>query len=123
MSCIGAEVVARNMRLPEADRVVIDSRKLRDYLLSLEHPVGRFKAVFFARLGFTQERWQVFDRRLREIAVGNEAEDTERTDHGQKYVVRATLTGPAGRSARIVTVWIVLNHETAPRFVTAYPES
>lgn len=111
------------MRLPEADRVVIDSRKLRDYLLSLEHPVGRFKALFFARLGFRQENWVLFYRRLRTIAVENEAEVTERTDHGQKYVVRATLTGPAGRSARIVTVWIVLNHETAPRFVTAYPES
>jgi hypothetical protein len=29
--------------------------------------------------------------------------------------------GPAGRDARIVVVWIILDGEQFPRFVTAYP--
>ncbi len=41
------------MRMPGAERAVIDSAKIRDYLLSPSHPVGRFKAVFFASLGYT----------------------------------------------------------------------
>lgn len=39
------------MNLPAADRALIQPEKLHDYLLSTEHPVGRFKAAFFARLG------------------------------------------------------------------------
>lgn len=37
--------------------------------------------------------------------------------------VRAALRGPAGQEASIVTIWIVLNRERDPRFVTAYPET
>lgn len=39
------------MRLPNADRAAIDAAKIRDYLLSEMHPVGRFKAAFFSTLG------------------------------------------------------------------------
>jgi hypothetical protein len=35
------------MKLPGADHAIVDGAKARDYLLSPEHPVGRFKAVFF----------------------------------------------------------------------------
>lgn len=45
------------MKLPERDRAIIDAEKLRDYLLSPSHPVGRFKAAFFASLGYTQANW------------------------------------------------------------------
>jgi hypothetical protein len=37
--------------LPNADRAVIEPAKLRDYLLSTVHPLGRFKARFCTALG------------------------------------------------------------------------
>ena len=40
------------MKLPHHDDVQIDIRKVRDYLLSPVHPVGRFKARVFKALGF-----------------------------------------------------------------------
>jgi len=40
------------MKLPNAERAVIDERKVREYLLSKSHPIGRFKATFLARAGF-----------------------------------------------------------------------
>jgi hypothetical protein len=39
------------MKLPEAQRAVIAPAKIRDYLFSTSHPVGRFKAPFFDSLG------------------------------------------------------------------------
>jgi hypothetical protein len=42
------------MRLPNADNAIIPMEKLRDYLLSSRHPIGRFKAAFFAGLGYTK---------------------------------------------------------------------
>jgi hypothetical protein len=40
------------VRLPGGERVIIDPEKLREYVLSRVHPVGRFKAAFFAALGY-----------------------------------------------------------------------
>lgn len=111
------------MRLPKAELAIIDPRKVRDYLLSSEHPVGRFKAHFFTRLGFASERWQDLRTQLQSVALHEEATVAERTDFGQKYVVRGTIVSRAGREARILTAWIVLHGEEVPRFVTAYPES
>ena len=44
----------RPMKLPSADRVQIDDRKIREYLLSRTHAVGSFKARFFAAVGFDE---------------------------------------------------------------------
>ena len=43
------------MRLPNAAKAVIPIEKLRDYLTSITHPAGRFKAAFFLSLGYTEE--------------------------------------------------------------------
>lgn len=110
------------MSLPNADRVVIDVRKLRDYALSETHPVGRFKAAFFISLGFSAHDWAELEMQLRQIAWEGTAQAGEHNGYGQKYVVRGTLRGQEGKSAGVVTVWIVLNGESAPRFVTVYPE-
>lgn len=104
------------------DRVVIDPRKLREYALSPTHSVGRFKAAFFMRLGFTAETWESLDQELRRLAVQEEAEPSEDTVFGRKYVVRGRITSPTGESADILSVWIVLHGEEVARFVTIYPE-
>ncbi len=110
------------MKLPEAERALIDVRKLRDYVLSPEHPVGRFKAAFFAGLGFTSSNWSTLELELRKLAQQGSTEPGPRTTFGQKYLVRGKITGPAGRAAVVLTVWIVLEGEEVPRLVTVYPE-
>ena len=60
------------MGLPNADRAVVEDAKVRDYLLSPTHPVGRFKSVFFAALGFSANQWPVLRDALLELArAGN----------------------------------------------------
>jgi hypothetical protein len=111
----------RSVKLPFAEHAIIDPRKLRDYALSPEHPVGRFKATFFSSLGFTARNWKELDQELRNLVFWNEAELGERTAFGQKYVVGGRINGPAGRAVEIVAVWIVLEGEQIPRLVTLYP--
>ena len=108
------------MKLPNASRAIIDSAKLRDYLLSPAHPVGRFKAPFFLALGYAQEHWQQLEAALRAQHLSQEAQTAATSPYGQKYEIRAILTGAGGRSAEVVSVWIILADEDAPRFVTAY---
>ena len=105
----------------DADAAVITARKLQDYLLSTAHPIGRYKAAFFINLGYTSEAWQVLERDLRDLLRGA-VPQLEVTEYGQKFATHGQLKGPTGRVASVVAVWIILAGESAPRFVTAYPE-
>lgn len=110
------------MQIPNADRAVIDPRKLHGYLLSRTHPVGRFKAAFFLALGYSPEDWHRLEADLRSQHLFKAATSEELTSYGQKYAIHATRVGPSGGSADVVSVWCVRPGEEFPRFVTAYPE-
>ncbi len=105
----------------DASAAIISVDKLRDYLLSPSHPIGRFKSAFFRSLGYEQENWQVLERDLR-LMLSGEAQPAGSTQYGKKYAVPGSLVGPNGRTARVVGIWIILTGEMVPRFVTAYPE-
>ena len=107
------------MKLPNADKAQVPEEKLRGYVLSTDHQIGRFKAQFFAGLGFSAGNWEQLRDRLLELAAGD-AELGEATKYGQKYIISGTLAGPGGR-ARVQSVWIVLTGDDIPRFVTVYP--
>jgi len=108
------------VRLPNADQAVIEPKKLHGYLLSRSHPVGRFKARFFAALGYVAERWQEFDSDLRTQHLTEDAELSESMPEGQLFTIRAILNGRNGQSAWVLSVWFV-PPAGVPRFVTAYP--
>lgn len=109
------------MTLPNATAAIIPIEKLRDYLLSSEHPVGRYKAAFFRSLGYRASEAEILEADLRSL-IAAQSEELETTDYGKKYAITGTLTGPNGRSAEVVSVWIILADEDTPRFITAYPE-
>ena len=109
------------MRLPNKDKAIIPREKLEGYLLSPIHSIGRYKAVFFRSLGYTQDDWKVLDSDFREL-LEQDAKEIEETEYGKKYEIRGTITGPSGCSAAIITVWVILHGEEVTRFVTAYPE-
>jgi len=108
--------------LPNAGRAIIPQEKLRDYLTSTAHPIGRFKAAFFRGLGYTEENWQAIDAALRLQHLPLDAREEASTSYGRKFTVSATLQGPAGE-AIVTSVWVIRTGENVPRFVTAYPGS
>jgi hypothetical protein len=109
------------VRLPNADLAEIDPQKLHGYLLSQTHPVGRFKARFFAALGYSAERWLELEADLRRQHLTQDATPGESISGGQLFTIRAILKGPNGQSAVVLSVWLVAAVGGAPRFVTAYP--
>jgi hypothetical protein len=110
------------VRLPNPEGAVVDAEKVRDYLLSSNHPVGRLKAAFFVGLGYRAEDWGRLHDDLVEIARGDAATPGRFTRYGNKYELRAKLKSPSGRSAMVLTVWIVRHGEDFPRFITAFPD-
>jgi hypothetical protein len=110
------------LRIPNAERAVIEPVKLHAYLLSRNHPIGRFKAAFFQALGYSSENWRQLEEDLRSRHLSQDATAETPSPYGQKYVIRATLVGPSDTSAEVVSVWVVRTGEDFARFVTAYPE-
>ena len=109
------------MKLFNARAAFIDPGKIRDYLLSPDHPQGRCKAVFFARLGYYQENWRLLENDLVALALSAEAELDHVNPYGCLYRVGGILMGPSNKSAVVVTIWIILTDEDFPRFITAFP--
>jgi hypothetical protein len=109
------------VRLPNADEAVIPREKLRDYLLSPEHAVGRFKAAFFASLGYTREDWSALEVDLRSQHLPLDAEEVKATGYGRKFTITGPMRGPSSSTAIVTSVWVVRSGEETPRFVTAYP--
>src|SRR3990172_7745763 len=99
------------MRVPNADKAIIPPEKLRDYILSPNHPVGRFKADFFTELGYSAENWEVLERDLRKQIFSQDAEEVEGFPYGRKFVVTGSLTTPAGKIVQMTTVWVILKDE------------
>lgn len=106
--------------MPNADHAVIDQVKLEGYLLSEVHPVGRFKARFFASLGFTVHNWRELEAALRSQHLLEPAMPGPVEAFGQSFTIRAILKGPGG-AALVTSVWFVRTGEAVARFVTAYP--
>jgi len=109
------------MKLPNGEKAVVDERKVREYLLSSSHPVGRFKARFFESLGFPPEAWSGFVEAVQRLAREGEAQMLEESEYGQKYAVRGRIGGPGARQAEVDSVWIIRAGDDTPRLVTVYP--
>lgn len=108
-------------KVPNADRAIIDPRKITHYLLSLSHPVGSAKARFLLRFGFRQDRPQRLTEALRRHIMDHAISETDATPHGVIHAVDGALPTPDGRAPCVRTVWIIKAGENIPRFVTLVP--
>lgn len=82
--------------LPNAHQAIVDPSKVRDYLLSPTHPIGRFKATVFNALGYTAQDWQLLVVDILAAARQEPAVPGRPSPHGEKYEVGVKLTGPNG---------------------------
>jgi Domain of unknown function (DUF6883) len=108
------------MKLPNADRAVVDIAKLRDYCLGPEHPRGRHKPrVFAAALGLTVNHAEELRDALLDAARTQDATATDQDEYGQRFVVDFPMIGPAGQ-ASVRGSWIVRAGEDFPRLTSCY---
>jgi hypothetical protein len=110
------------MELPNGDEASVPDRKLREYLLSETHPVGKAKARFWRSNGFDDHNLEALREALIAIARSGEMVAALPSPHGVKYVVEGMLYTPLDSSVRVQTVWIVESGQVIPRLVPAYPD-
>ena len=109
------------MKLPNREYALVSKKKIKDYLLSQIHPVGRLKAKFFYSVGFDQEDAESLKLLLLKIASENDVINVISSKYGKKYIIEGAIQFPKERSVLIQTVWIIEHGKKYPRFVTAYP--
>ena len=109
------------MKLPNAERALVERGKLVDYLLDLEHVDGGPKARFFMAFGFSRSQWPELRAALLRHAGECEVTGSASGQHGINYVVEGTMQMPDGREASVRTVWEIRWGGIEPRLVTAYP--
>lgn len=109
------------MKLPNADKLVVEREKVVDYLLNRAHPDNGGKAEFFGKLGFRREEWETLAAALRTLAQAAAVAGSAESPHGRKYVIVGRIESPDGKAARVQTIWIVDKGLDVARLVTAYP--
>lgn len=108
------------MKLPNAERAVVEIEKLRDYALNPEHDEGQHKArVFRSALGFTRDDAERLRVMILEAVLGEDATEGKLTRHGRLYAVEFVTRGLNG-DVTVRTGWIVRHGEDFPRLVTCY---
>ncbi len=98
----------------------IARRKISDYLL-VSRPEDD-KSGFLAGAGYIPETTDRLLADLRTQLLPHEAKFLERGEYGTKYEIRGKLTGPNGRTLRVVSIWMVEHAGGKSKFVTLYPE-
>jgi hypothetical protein len=112
------------MKLPNAERSVVDIEKLRDYSLNSDHSKGKHKArVFLAALGLKADDAERLREMIMEAVLISEARVQQSTSYGQRFVVDFNVTGFDKFVTTTVTIrsaWIIRNGEDFPRLTSCF---
>ena len=111
------------MKLPNANKAVVEREKIVDYLLNPAHPDNSGKAEFFESLGFRRKEWKTLAAAFLASARQAEVAQNLKSPHGQKYVIVGRIESPGGKSPLVKTIWIVDSGVETARLVTAYPHN
>ena len=107
-------------KLPFAKGLLVESAKLRDYLLNQDHPVGGTKARWFLKHGFELNDIDVCGEALKAHARSRPVVEVSQTNFGKKFRIECSLEAPKGETSCLRAIWII-EGEAAPRLVSAYP--
>ena len=114
------KVIAKNP-LPNIENASINPKKLTEYALNPEHPVGGNKAkVFESTLGYNKSNAEDLMKQVYSKLNESEAVVGKLDQYGQRYTVDMNITGPNGSSKIVRTGWIVKPGSTIPDLTTIY---
>jgi hypothetical protein len=108
------------MKVPNAEKAIVEIEKLRDYCLSESHPRGKHKArVFASVLGITADDAAELRSAMLAAVRVTEAIEGERDEYGQRYLVDFPMNHHVNE-AMIRSAWIIRRGEDTPRLTSCY---
>jgi hypothetical protein len=111
-------------KLPNCSKAIVPINKIEGYLLNLDHPEGRSKAIFFRKFGYSNFNRYEFMQALLEMAcTGKVVKIEEKSPFGTRVTIEGNLVTPDGRNPRIRIGWFFdsSDKEKIPRLITVFP--
>lgn len=107
-------------RLVGANRAQIDPRKLKEYALNSNHPIGGNKAkVFESALGFDVKNADDLMKQLQEGIMKHTPSVGKVDKYGSRFTVDIPVVGPKG-SGTVRTGWIYKPGSSVPELTTLF---
>lgn len=106
------------MRLP--DDTLIALEKMTEYLLRWRPEDD--KSAFLAQAGYSLANADRLLADIRAQLMPLEAQFMEDTEYGAKYVIGGVLTGPNGRTLRVLAIGMTEEATGQTKFITLYPD-
>ena len=108
------------MLIPNAERAVVDIRKLGDYCLNPMHDEGKHKARLFAAVGITANDTEDLRDSLLQAVKTHDAQLGRQDAYGQRYIVDFMLEWHSKRTM-IRSGWLSEHGSDVPKLITCYP--
>ena len=89
------------VKLPNADKAVVERDKVAGYLRNAAHPDNGGKAAFFEGLGFCRSELETLVKALKKLARQAEITESATSPHGEKYVIVGQVESPTGKAANV----------------------
>ena len=107
------------MQLPRD--AIIAPAKLGKYLLKPRE--DHDKAGFLALAGYSYNVADAtrLEADIRAQLLSCPAEPVGKNPYGEKFIIRARLTGPNGRTYAVISIWMMENATGLTKFITLYP--
>lgn len=107
--------------IPNFSKATIDPRKLTDYALNPNHPVGGNKAkVFESALGYNQSNASQLMKQIQKNLANTLATLGKADQYGQRYTVDILIKGANGKTATVRTEWIIKSGSNTPEMTTLF---
>ena len=109
------------MKIPNAERAVVDIRKLQEYCLNPQHHRGKHKArLFTSLLDMDVDDAEELRNALLEAVKNQDAQLADKDAYGQRYTLDFTLNW-RDKQATIRSAWIIETNTDFPKLTTAFP--
>lgn len=112
------------MLLPNYQEAIIPEEKFTEYILNINHPKGRDKAVAFKKaLGYDLDNVDKLISNIKENINKFNAVEKPDKGYGKVYEIIMTLTGENGKNANVKTGWLLERETKRTRLTSAYVTS
>ena len=110
--------------LPNLDRAVVMVEKLRDYVLNMEHPQGRHKAIVFKDLlGVESRHAEAFAEVIRGTLFRAFAQRRHADKFGERWATYHEIVGLNGRPVIVTVAWMFRKEDPdLPVLISSYIE-
>lgn len=95
------------LKLPNAENVIVPDRKFTQYLFGGEHPEGLAKgAAFTSRLGYSADNWEELQNEIIRKASQYPSNYKGNNGYGDRYEQKIIINGKKGTPANVIVGWI-----------------